>query len=75
LVWGACALLVASAVHAAYIRRALALLFMWTVFVELAQPCFTELRSRQATDLIGNCVGVLLVFVGSEVIAKVRARQ
>jgi len=25
--------------------------------------------------LIGNCVGVLLVFVGSEVIAKVRARR
>jgi len=75
LVWGACALLAASAVHAANIRRALALLFMWTVFVELAQPWFTELRSRQDTDLIGNCAGVLLVFVGSEVIAKVRARR
>lgn len=75
LVWGVCALLVASAVHAANIRRALTLLFIWTVFVELAQPWFTELRSRQDTDLIGNCVGVLLVFVGSEVIAKVRARH
>jgi hypothetical protein len=75
LVWGACALLAASAVHAANIRRALALLFMWTVFVELAQPWFTELRSRQDTDLIGNCVGVLLVFLGSEVIARVRARR
>ena len=75
LVWGACALLVASAVRAVNIRRALALLFMWTVFVELAQPWFTELRSRQESDLIGNCVGVLLVIVASEVIAKVRARQ
>jgi hypothetical protein len=75
LVWGACALLVVSAVHAANVKRALALLLLWTVFVELAQPWFTELRSRQATDLIGNCVGVLFVFVGSEVIAKVRARQ
>ena len=75
LAWGACALLVASAVHAVIIRRALALLFMWTVFVELAQPWFTELRSRQDTDLIGNCVGVLLVFMGSEVISKVRARH
>lgn len=75
LAWGLCALLVASAVHSVNIRRALVLLFMWTVLVELAQPWFTELRSRQDTDLIGNGVGVLLVLVGSEVIAKVRARR
>jgi hypothetical protein len=75
LVWGACALLVAYAVRALHIRSALALLFAWTVFVELAQPWFTQLRSRQATDLIGNCVGVLFVFVGAEIIVKVRARR
>ena len=75
LVWGASALLIARAVRAVHIRRALALLFVWTVFVELAQPWFTQLRSRQATDLIGNCVGVLFVFVGIEIIAKVRARR
>ena len=75
LVWGACALLVAYAVRAVNIRRALFLLFMWTVFVELAQPLFTQLRSRQASDLIGNCVGVLFVFVAAEIIAKVRARR
>ena len=75
LVWGVCALLVVSAVKAPFVRYALAILFMWSVFVELAQPWFTELRSRQESDLIGNCVGVLLVFVASEVIAKVRARQ
>jgi hypothetical protein len=75
LVWGACALLVANAVRAVNIRRALALLFMWTMIVELAQPWFTQLRSRQATDLIGNCVGVLFVFVAAEIIAKVRARR
>ena len=75
LVWGACALLVAYAVRAITIRRALFLLFMWTVFVELAQPWFTQLRSRQASDLIGNCVGVLFVFVAAEIIAKVRARR
>ena len=68
-------MLVASEVQCVSIGRALMLLFIWTVFVELAQPWFTELRSRQDTDLIGNCVGVLLVFVGSEVIAKVRARR
>jgi hypothetical protein len=75
LVWGACALLVAYAVRVITIRRALLLLFMWTVFVELAQPWFTQLRSRQASDLIGNCVGVLFVFVAAEIIAKVRARH
>jgi glycopeptide antibiotics resistance protein len=68
-------LLVAYAVSAINIRRALLLLFMWTVFVELAQPWFTQLRSRQVSDLIGNCVGLLLVFVGAEVIGKVRARR
>ncbi len=75
LVWGACALLVFHAVRAINIRRALLLLFMWTVFVELAQPWFTQLRSRQASDLIGNCVGVFFVFVAAEIIAKVRARR
>ena len=75
LVWGVCALLVVCAVKAPFVRYALAILFMWSVFVELAQPWFTELRSRQESDLIGNCVGVLLVIVASEVIAKVRARQ
>ena len=75
LVWGACALLVAYAVRVITIRRALLLLFMWTVFVELAQPWFTQLRSRQASDLIGNCVGVLFVFGAAEIIAKVRARR
>jgi hypothetical protein len=75
LVWGACALLVAYAVRVITIRRALLLLFMWTVFVELAQPWFTQLRSRQASDLIGNCVGVFFVFVAAEIIAKVRARR
>jgi hypothetical protein len=75
LLWGASALLVAYAAHAVNIRRALVLLFIWTVFVELAQPWFTQLRSRQTTDLIGNCVGVLAVLVGAEIIAKVRARR
>ena len=61
--------------QALFVRRALVLLFAWTVFVELAQPWFTQLRTRQATDLIGNCVGVLIVLVVAEIIAKVRARR
>lgn len=75
VVWGACALCVVFAVNAHAVRRALAVLFMWSVFVELAQPWFTQLRSRQETDVIGNCVGVLVVFVVSEIIAQVRARH
>lgn len=51
------------------------LLFTWTVFVELVQPWFTQLRTRQVTDLIGNCVGVLVVLVVAEIIAKARARR
>lgn len=75
LVWGSCALLLAYAVHPVHVRRALTLLFIWTVFVELAQPWFTQFRTRQATDLVGNCVGVLSVLVFAEIIAKVRARR
>jgi hypothetical protein len=36
----------------------LAALASWTIAVEIAQPWFTELRSRQLTDLVGNVVGV-----------------
>jgi hypothetical protein len=75
MVWGTCACLLAYAVRAIYVRRALMLLFTWTVFVELVQPWFTQLRTRQVTDLIGNCVGVLVVLVVAEIIAKARARR
>jgi hypothetical protein len=75
LIWGSCALLLAYAVRPVHVRRALTLLFIWTVFVELAQPWFTQFRTRQATDLVGNCVGVLSVLVFAEIIAKVRARR
>jgi glycopeptide antibiotics resistance protein len=42
---------------------ALALLATWTIFVEIAQPWFTDLRARQASDLIGNVVGIGIVMV------------
>jgi hypothetical protein len=75
MVWGTCACLLAFAVRTISVRRALMLLFAWTVFVELAQPWFTHLRTRQATDLIGNCVGVLVVLAVAEIIAKAQARR
>lgn len=40
---------------------ALVLLATWTILVEITQPWFTDLRARQASDLIGNVVGIGIV--------------
>ena len=62
VIWGACAVLVVIA-WTMHRKRlvALALLATWTIFVEIAQPWFTDLRARQASDLIGNVVGIGIV--------------
>jgi len=62
VIWGACAVLVVVA-WTMHRKRlvALALLAAWTIFVEIAQPWFTDLRARQASDLIGNVVGIGIV--------------
>jgi len=62
VIWGACAVLVVIA-WTMHRKRlvALALLAAWTIFVEIAQPWFTDLRARQASDLIGNVVGIGIV--------------
>jgi len=62
VIWGACAVLVVIA-WTTHRKRlvALALLAAWTIFVEIAQPWFTDLRARQASDLIGNVVGIGIV--------------
>jgi hypothetical protein len=62
VIWGACAVLVVIA-WTTHRKRlvALALLATWTMFVEIAQPWFTDLRARQASDLIGNVVGIGIV--------------
>ena len=64
VMWGACAVLVviAGTMHRKRLV-ALALLATWTIFVEIAQPWFTDLRARQASDLIGNVVGIGIVVV------------
>jgi VanZ family protein len=62
VIWGACAVLVVIAWRTHRKRLvALALLATWTIFVEIAQPWFTDLRARQASDLIGNVVGIGIV--------------
>lgn len=62
VIWGACAVLVVTA-WTTHRKRlvALVLLATWTIFVEIAQPWFTHLRARQASDLLGNVVGIGIV--------------
>ena len=64
VIWGTCALLVviACTTHQNRVRTVL-VLAIWSLFVEIAQPWFTDLRSRQASDLIGNFIGAGIVVV------------
>jgi VanZ family protein len=64
VIWGTCALLVVIACTTHQNRvRAVLVLAIWSLFVEIAQPWFTDLRSRQASDLIGNFIGAGIVVV------------
>jgi hypothetical protein len=59
VVWGTSAAILAVSCSGFRARIfSLAALASWTIAVEIAQPWFTELRSRQLTDLVGNVVGV-----------------
>ena len=62
VVWGASAVLLAYS-FTKFRQRviSLAALLAWTIAVEISQPLFTELRSRQLTDLVGNALGVGVV--------------
>ena len=76
LLWGITALFVLFACTSRSLRwRATVVLGVWSVFVEISQPWFTELRSRQASDLIGNAIGLIGVFVIFEAIAYRRSRN
>jgi hypothetical protein len=75
LVWGGCAVAVGFAVNWQKLQFALITLFGWTVCVEIAQPWFTTMRSRQMSDLLGNSVGILSVLVVVEIVKQVRARR
>jgi hypothetical protein len=75
LVWGGCAVAVGFAVNWQKLRFALITLFGWTVCVEIAQPWFTTMRSRQMSDLLGNSVGILSVLVVVEIVKQVRVRR
>ena len=75
LVWGGCAVAVGFAVNWKKLRFAFVTLFGWTVCVEIAQPWFTTMRSRQLSDLLGNCVGIMSVLVAAEIVKQVRVRR
>jgi len=73
LLWGITTLFVLFACTSRLQRASvMTLLGAWSVFVEFSQPWFTELRSRQATDLIGNAIGLIGVFVVFETVAHRR---
>ena len=62
VIWGTCAVFVVMACTTHRVRLlAILTLAIWTLFVEIAQPWFTDLRARQASDLIGNVVGIGIV--------------
>ncbi|MHB1128533.1 MAG: hypothetical protein ACYC06_00585 [Ilumatobacteraceae bacterium] len=70
VLWGITAALVLFACTSRS-QRLWALIFLgtWSVFVEFSQPWFTELRSRQAIDLVGNAIGLIGVFAVFETIS------
>ncbi len=75
VIWGTCALLVVIAFVGFKTRIfALACLAAWTVFVEIAQPWFTDLRARQAGDLVGNIMGIGFVLIVL-LVTQARVRQ
>jgi hypothetical protein len=70
ILWGITAALILFACTSRRQRiQAIVLLGAWSILVEFTQPWFTELRSRQATDLIGNAIGLIGVFVIFEAFA------
>ena len=76
LVWGAVALCVLLAMPSAGARwRATICLVGWSWFVELAQPWFTDIRSRQFVDALGNTIGIVGMFLLMTLWARTRHRR
>ena len=72
-VWGAVAMCVLLALPSPRARwQGLVCLVAWSLFVELAQPWFTEIRSRQLVDALGNTVGIIGAYAVMSVWARVR---
>ena len=72
-VWGTVAVCVLLTLPSPRARwQGLVCLLAWSWCVELAQPWFTEIRSRQLVDAIGNTVGILGAYAVMSVGARVR---
>lgn len=71
LVWATVSLVF---VWAFRLQRAIALtaLFVWSSLVETLQPIFTDLRSRQFADYVGNSIGILVTAFTVAVISWAR---
>ena len=55
--------------------RATICLVGWSWFVELAQPWFTDIRSRQFVDALGNTIGIVGMFLLMTFWARTRHRR
>ena len=58
LVWAMVGMVFAWAYRAAWPATLLVLL-AWSALVETLQPVFTEVRSRQLSDYVGNSIGIV----------------
>jgi hypothetical protein len=75
-VWGAVAVCVLLALPSPRAKwQGLVCLLAWSWFVELAQPWFTEIRSRQLVDALGNTVGIIAAYAVTSVWARVRSTR
>ena len=71
LVWATTSLVFAWAFRSKWIHALFSLL-LWSAVVETLQPVFTEIRSRQLADYVGNAIGVITTAFVVGVIARVR---
>lgn len=71
LVWSVVSLVFVWAFRRKWIV-ALTALFVWSAVVETLQPVFTEIRSRQMADYVGNSLGIVTTALAVAVISWAR---
>jgi len=71
LVWAAVGFVFVWAFHRKW-AGALTALLVWSAIVETLQPVFTDVRSRQLADYVGNSLGILMTALVVAVISWAR---
>lgn len=71
LVWAAVGSVFAWAFRSRWLV-VLCVLFVWSAVVETLQPVFTDVRSRQVADYVGNAIGIAVVVVVIGVVSGLR---